>query len=138
MKIKTIAGSCGALALLCVGCNQDASVSVTASPPQAAPGAAMPRIEDMRLALTTGLSQNQSCIPLGVGLYYFKANQDDGLEAVASYIHEHTNLVSVAVFSAYENFASTWYSKECTLNLQYFPQNLNISNGVFAVFRDRR
>lgn len=98
---------------------------------------ALPNIDTMRLTLTTELSRNASVIFLGRGLYFFKAGEDEYLEVVNSFQKEHTNLVNIATYSAYENYSKAWYTGNSFLNLSEFPRNLFISNGVFAVFRNK-
>ncbi|MEK7641398.1 MAG: hypothetical protein AAB365_00205 [Patescibacteria group bacterium] len=116
--------------------NAVAHASSNASPNRVGDGV-VPNMVSMRILLTTELSKNASIIPLGRGLYFFKASDDDRFEPVFAYLREHTNLVPVIVFSAQENHSSVWYTGDHMIDLKYFPENLNISNGVFAVFRDR-
>jgi hypothetical protein len=95
-------------------------------------------MKDLQVLLTTELSKGSKVVALGRGLYFFAENDDAGLEMVTSYLHEHTNLTFVDVVSARENFGKVWYTGDDTgFDFKYFPENLNVSNGVFAVFRDR-
>ncbi len=94
-------------------------------------------LKTMQVKLTTELSQNSKVVCLGRGLYFFAANETEAFDTVSSYLREHTNLLSIAVFSAKENYDNVWYVGNGNIDLRGFPSSLNISNGIFAIFRDR-
>jgi hypothetical protein len=94
-------------------------------------------LRGMQRKLTTELSKNSKIVFLGRGLYFFATSEEESLDTIASYGREHTNLVAIAVFSAKENYDVTWYTGNGNIDLRNFPSSLNISNGMFAVFRDK-
>lgn len=94
-------------------------------------------MRDMQVKLTTELSKMSQVVELGKGLFFFTATGEDGLHAVSAYLLEHTNLYSIVVFDAARNHDKIWYTGNTYMDLRYFPGNLNISNGTFAVFAER-
>ena len=94
-------------------------------------------LKTMQVKLTTELSQNGKVVFLGRGLYFFAVNETEAFDTVSSYLREHTNLLSIAVFSAKENYDNVWYVANGNIDLRGFPSSLNISNGIFAILRDR-
>jgi len=93
--------------------------------------------ENMRLALTTGLEEGQDSIFLGRGLYFFRGNSNETLDTIAAYTRQHANIVLIVAFPAGENFGKAWYVGYGSIDLTDFPKNLSVSNGTFAVFRDK-
>jgi hypothetical protein len=91
----------------------------------------------MQVTLTTELSKISRVVSLGRGLYFFTANQSEALDSVSSYMRENTNIIMIAVISANENHGNTWIVGDTTIDLKHFPTDLNISNGVFAIFADK-
>src|ERR1035437_1744776 len=91
------------------------STAQVPDPPQstnalAADGGTVLDEKTMQIKLTTELSQNNKVVCLGRGLYFFAENDGDALDAMSSYLREHTNLVFVTVLSARENFSNPWYT----------------------------
>ena len=97
----------------------------------------VPQLKEMQLALTTGLSRNEQGIKLGRGLYFFKSSPEEITDTIGQYGRDHTNLTLVLMFTAHDNYDNAWYVGDTSIDLRHFAEGLNISNGVFAVFRDK-
>jgi hypothetical protein len=131
------------VAVAIVGCKEEQTPATPATPistnavPNTMTDVLLPDIKDMQLALTTGLSYGQKAIALGRGLYYFNTAGDEAFDVIASYLRANTNLAAVAVFPAGDNYSNGWYVGDTTIDVHAIPNNLSVSNGTFAVFRDR-
>lgn len=127
-----------AIIMLCSGCQQSDSKQALPNDVYPSSDSRFPGTERMQLLLVSELSKSASVVALGYGLYFFRVANEDALTTIDSYLKENTNLTLIVLYPASENYSMVWKTGDGTMiNLKDFPVKLHVTNGTFAVFRDK-